>query len=106
MDDFSRYQDIFGQLSFLKSYSHLLLCFPHTEGIDRRSIVNTIEAATVKLTSTFPWIAGKVINEGKGAGNSGLFRVAPCPAWAPPNTLVCVKDCSDLCPSYTEIIRR
>ncbi len=105
MEDFARYQDIFGQLRLLKSYSHILLCFPVPDGISRESVIKALESASLKVTTAFPWLAGKVINEGSGPGNSGLFKVAHCPLWAPPNTILRVKDCSDVCPSYTEIIK-
>lgn len=102
--DFTRYQDIFGQLRLLKSYTHFLLCFPIPEGTPRDSVVEALESASLKVTSTFPWLAGKVINEGSGPGNSGLFKVAHCSLWEPPNTILRVKDCSDVCPSFTEIM--
>ncbi|KFX98704.1 hypothetical protein V490_02158 [Pseudogymnoascus sp. VKM F-3557] len=105
MEDFSNYQDIFGQLRLLKSYSHILLCFPVADSSLRESITEALESATVKVTAVFPWLTGKVINEGSGPGNSGLFKIASCPRWAPPNTILRVKDCSDECPSYAEILK-
>ena len=103
--DFARYQDIFGQLRLLKSYTHFLLCFPIPKDTSRDSVIEALESALLRVTSTFPWLAGKVINEGSGPGNSGLFKVAHCSLWEPPNTILRVKDCSDVCPSFTEIMK-
>lgn len=105
MDDLARYQDIIGQLSRLKTYTHVLLCFPMPDGISSDSVVKALETAILKLTSTFPWLAGKVINEGSEPGNSGVFKLAPCSLFAAPNTIVRVKDCSDVCASYAEIVQ-
>ncbi|KAI0890806.1 transferase family-domain-containing protein [Annulohypoxylon nitens] len=102
--DFSRYQDIFGQLRLLKSYTHFLLCFQMPDGQSRESIVEELNSAITKLTATFPWLAAKVINEGSGNGNSGLFKVERCPQWEPPNSILVVKDCSDECASFTDIM--
>lgn len=102
--DFSRYQDIFGQLRLLKSYTHFLLCFPIPEGETPETVTDALRSATLKVTSAFPWMMGKVVNEGSGPGNSGLFKIEHCPAWEPPNSIVRVKDCTDLCPSFQEIV--
>ncbi|OBT75228.1 hypothetical protein VF21_06146 [Pseudogymnoascus sp. 05NY08] len=104
-NDFARYQDIFGQLRLLKSYTHFLLCFPIPEGTSHDTIVEGLRSATLKVTSKFPWLTGKVINEGSGKGSSGLFKVAHCPQWEPPNSILRVKDCSHICPSFAEIMR-
>ena len=104
MGDWERYQDIFGQLRLLKSYSHLLLCFRITEGLSKEPIIEALESAVTKLITTFPWLAGKVLHEGREPGNSGIFRVAPCASWGPPNTILRVNDCSEICPPYAKII--
>lgn len=104
MDAFSHIQDVLGQLPFLKTYSHLLLCFPIANGQSQEAIVESLTTAALKLTETFPWLAGKVIHEGGAPGTSGLFKVVPCSRWAPPNTILRVKDCTDCCASYDEIV--
>jgi hypothetical protein len=102
--DFSRYQDIFGQLRLLKSYTHFLLCFRIPDDETPDTIAASLREAILKVTGTFPWMTGKVINEGSGPESSGLFKIAHCPRWEPPNSILRVKDCSDLCPSFQEII--
>ena len=105
MVDLSRYQDVFGQMSFLKSYTHLIVGFPLSDDISEQSVIKLLEDASGQLSSIFPWLACKVINEGSSPGNTGVFKVAPCPLWATPNSIVRVKGCYDLCPSYQEILK-
>ncbi|KIM94088.1 hypothetical protein OIDMADRAFT_136454 [Oidiodendron maius Zn] len=107
MDDytnFARYQDIFGQLRLLKSYTHFLICFPISEGTTQESVIHALKSACLDVTTTFPWLSGKVISEGSGPSSSGLFKVAHCAIWEPPNTILRVKDCSNLCHSFEEIM--
>lgn len=106
MEDYhelSRYQDIFGQLRLLKSYTHFLVCFELRKDESTDSIAQKLESAVLKVTSAFPWMTGQVINEGSGPESSGLFKIARCPRWEPPNSIVRFKDCSDLCPPFQEI---
>ena len=103
MDDLARYQDILGQLARLKTYTHVLLCFPIPDDLHRDSVIEALEAAAWKLTSAFPWLTSKVINEGGGPGNSGVFKLAPCPSFAALDTMIRVKDGSDVCVSYGNI---
>ena len=104
MDDLARYQDVIGQLARLKTYTHVLLCFPLHDGISRDLVVQTLKSGALRLTSAFPWLVSKVVNEGSGPGNSGMFSLAPCLSFKAPNTIVRVKDCSDICVSYNEIL--
>ena len=105
MGDFPHIQDEVGQLPFLKSYQHMLLCFPVAEKVSRDSLVDSLHDAALKLTTTFPWLAGRIVNEGSGPGNSGRFKLVKCEKFAPPNTIMRIKDCSDSCPPYEEISR-
>ena len=105
MDDLARYQDVIGQLARLKTYTHLLLCFPIPDELFRNSVIKSLETAALKLISTFQWLTSKVVNEDAGPGNSGVFKLAPCPLFAPPNSIVRVKDCSDACVPYAEIAK-
>ncbi|KAB8345947.1 hypothetical protein FH972_022999 [Carpinus fangiana] len=102
--DFDRYQDVFGQLRLLKSYTHFLLCFPIPEDKSRDTVIKKLNIATAEVTLKVPWLTGKVVNEGSTPSSSGLFKVKPCSLWEPPNSILRVKDCSDVCPSFQEII--
>lgn len=99
MDSFAHIQDVLGQLPFLKTYSHLLLGFPHPEGESRADIEARWTAATLQLTSAFPWLAGKVVQS-----SNRDFIVVPCSHWAPPQSIVRFKDCSHSCPSYQDLV--
>lgn len=105
MDDLTPYQDILGQLARLKTYTHVLLCFPIPSDLSRDSVLKALETAALKLTSAFPWLGCKAINEGSGLGNSGVFKLAPCLSFAAPNTIIRAKDCSNVCGSYAEIVQ-
>jgi hypothetical protein len=100
---FNRYQDVIGQFPSLKCYNHGLLVFPLADDISRDEVIASLKAATAKIISQIPWLGDQVIHEGQEPGNSGVFKTAPWPIDRPPNTLVYVKDCTDLCPSYETI---
>jgi hypothetical protein len=43
----------------------------------RPAIINTLTNGLERLSASFPWLAGKVVNEGSGEGNSGIFKIKP-----------------------------
>nr|AGN71607.1 trichothecene 3-O-acetyltransferase [Monascus pilosus] len=104
MEDPARTQDILGQLPILKAYNHILLGFALSEDTSRESVVQALSAAALQLTTSIPWIGGKVVNVGSGPGNTGLFRSVPCELFAPPNSILRVKDATADYPSYDEIM--
>ncbi|KAH8799822.1 hypothetical protein F5884DRAFT_863428 [Xylogone sp. PMI_703] len=104
MADEARYEDVLGQFPLLKTYHHVAALFPRDYKTSLESVVQALEAGAAKLVAQIPWLGDQVINEGKAPGNSGVFKLAAWPSDAPANTLVRSKDCSDLLPSYTEII--
>ncbi|KAI9856191.1 MAG: hypothetical protein M1813_009208 [Trichoglossum hirsutum] len=69
--------DILGQLPFLKIYTQICLCFSVADASSHSAIINTLTNGLERLSASFPWIAGKVVNEGSGEGNSGLFKFRP-----------------------------
>lgn len=103
MQAFPEVQDVFGQLTFLRAYTVISLGFPVQEDNKQAEIAQQLENATLKLTETFPWLAGQVITEGSCEGNTGLQKVVPYG----PNTVqpvIIIKDCVHLCPPYSELI--
>ncbi|KAH7364627.1 hypothetical protein BKA65DRAFT_142318 [Rhexocercosporidium sp. MPI-PUGE-AT-0058] len=69
----------------------------------RKRLSRSSRRRYAKVVIAFPFLAGKITNERSGAGNAGLFRVAPCPEFD--GTLVRkIKDCEELCPSYEDIM--
>ncbi|KAL7926090.1 transferase family domain-containing protein [Trichoderma austrokoningii] len=103
MEDFSKYQDEFGQLMFLKTYTQIVFGFPTPETVSDQAITANLEAAAKILTDAFPWLSGHVIREGAAPGKTGLAKIVP---YAPGtrSTPVVAKDCRKLCPSLQAII--
>lgn len=104
----SLHQDIIGQLPILKTFNHGLLGFEVADDASssRERIVEALRAAEEKLTTSFPWLAGAVVNEGKETGNSGLYRIVPWPATATSaNNIVRTKDATDLLPSFQDLVK-
>ncbi|KAL9068814.1 MAG: hypothetical protein Q9161_005901 [Pseudevernia consocians] len=102
----SLYQDVVGQFPILKTYNHGTLGFEVSDETHRGSVVEALQVAADKLTASFPWLDGTVINEGSGLSNSGLFMPVPWPASASSlNSIVRVMDCTDLLPSFADIVR-
>lgn len=105
MDDLAHIRDVVGQLPLLKTYSHLLLAFPlQNDRILQDSVIQRLQSAALKLTDAFPWLAAKVVNKGSSPGNSGIFQLEPCPRWSPPNNVLQIRDCFNICPAYGKII--
>ncbi|KAL5358618.1 hypothetical protein BJX96DRAFT_183084 [Aspergillus floccosus] len=103
MATFEHIEDVIGQLPMLKSYTHILLCFPLAER-HRNEVVESLESAVRQVVKTFPFLAGKVVNQGKGPNSSGTFKVAPCETWeSPDHRFVRVVDRSFMLASYDEI---
>ncbi|KAE8552432.1 hypothetical protein EYB25_006326 [Talaromyces marneffei] len=104
MYDPLRTQDVLGQLPLLKAYNHIMVGFSLQDTVNRDEIIQALEFATLKLTTAIPWLGGKVVNVGSGPDSSGLFQSVPCEEFSPPNSILRVKDCTDLLPPYPEIV--
>ncbi|KAI1412824.1 transferase family-domain-containing protein [Hypoxylon sp. FL1857] len=104
MSDFSHLRDVLGQLPLLKTYSHLLLAFPLLDE-SRDEVIDRLQISAHKLTEAFPWLAAKVVNKGSGPGNSGVFELEPCSLWSKPNSILRVRDCSELCPPFETLVQ-
>ncbi|KFZ04278.1 hypothetical protein V502_10272 [Pseudogymnoascus sp. VKM F-4520 (FW-2644)] len=98
-------QDVMGQFPQLKTYNHGSLIFSMPDGVSRESLVTALEASTGKILSAIPWLHEQVVHVGQAPGTSGKFELAPWPADAPKNTLIRVRDCSDLLPSHEEMLK-
>jgi trichothecene 3-O-acetyltransferase len=92
---------IIGQLP-LSTYTVILLGF-RVEAHDRDVAIETLHRASSKLTTTFPFLAGQVVLEGKDdSTSSGTYRATPYEPHS--RSFVHVKDCSDLCPSLDDLL--
>lgn len=69
--------DILGQQPFLKIYTQICLCFSMPDNASDSAIINTLTNGLERLTASFPWIAGQVVNEGTSEDNTGVFKIKP-----------------------------
>lgn len=78
--DTNDYLNIFEQRPcWERLVTNTALCFELTETANTTAIVESLQDALDRLTNSFPWLAGQVINEGRNLqeGNSGIFRIVP-----------------------------
>ncbi|KAK1765438.1 transferase family-domain-containing protein [Phialemonium atrogriseum] len=75
MDDLDVSLDIFGQQPLLRIYTQLSLFFPVANASSHASIITTLTNGLERLSASFPWVAGQIVNEGAGEGNSGTFKI-------------------------------
>lgn len=75
LDDFSL--DILGQQPSLKLYTQIALVYRLDDGDDTESrqqyIINVIKTGLERLSCSFPWVAGKVVQD----SNDNVFKVVP-----------------------------
>lgn len=69
--------DVLGQLPLLNIYTQICLCFSLDDASSHSAIINTLTNGLERLSASFAWVAGKVVNEGSGKGNSGIFKFKP-----------------------------
>ncbi|KAI1645172.1 transferase family-domain-containing protein [Daldinia loculata] len=105
-DTSSRFQDVIGQFPQLKTYSHALAIFPLNPGVSQDSVVAALKDAISQIISKIPWLGEQVVHEGQGLGNSGIIRTRPLPSGISGGDILYVRDCTNLCPSYEDIIQR
>lgn len=75
MQDLNDHLEIFGQQPGLKIYTQICCCFSVADASSHSAIINTLTNGLERLSANFPWLAGKVVNEGSGEGNSGIFMI-------------------------------
>ena len=70
--------DILGQQPGLnRLYTQICLCFSLSHACSHSVIIKTLTTGLERLLASFPWLAGHVVNEGCGEGNSGTFKIEP-----------------------------
>ncbi|KAK2754029.1 hypothetical protein FQN54_007198 [Arachnomyces sp. PD_36] len=67
--------DILGQQSLLKIYTQITLCYSVTDVALHPEIVKTLTNGLERLSASFPWVAGKVVNEGSADGSTDTFKI-------------------------------
>jgi hypothetical protein len=77
-EDLNDCLDILGQQPAIHNlYTQICFCFSVADASSHSAIINTLTIGLKRLSASFPWLAGKVINEGSGEGNSGVFKIIP-----------------------------
>lgn len=77
VNDLDDYLDVLGQQPLLKIYTQICFCSSVADASSHSAIVNTLTTGLERLSASFPWIAGKVVNEGSDEGNTGIFKIKP-----------------------------
>ena len=58
-------------------YTQICFCFSVADASSHSAIVDTLTTGLERLSASFQWLAGQVVNEGSGEGNSGTFKIEP-----------------------------
>lgn len=66
--------DSFGQ-QLLPIYTQICFCFPLADPQAYPRVIADLETALETLHAQFPWLAGRVVNEGATATGSGVFKI-------------------------------
>ncbi|RHZ55319.1 uncharacterized protein CDV56_104691 [Aspergillus thermomutatus] len=69
--------DILANLPLLKLYTQICLCYPVADASSHPAIIDTLKRGLERLSSSFPWVAGQIVNEGASEGNTGVFKIKP-----------------------------
>jgi hypothetical protein len=69
--------DALGQQPSFRMYTQICLCFPVADSSSHSAIIHTLKSGLERLSASFPWLAGQVVNEGSGDGNTGVFKIHP-----------------------------
>ncbi|KAI9682043.1 MAG: hypothetical protein M1817_000097 [Caeruleum heppii] len=67
--------DILGQQPLLQIYTQICFCFALSDASSHPAIIETLTNGLDRLFGSFPWLAGQVVNEGSGPGNTGTFKI-------------------------------
>ncbi|KAK6078943.1 trichothecene 3-O-acetyltransferase [Seiridium cupressi] len=97
--DLDRYQDVLGQLPMLQAYSHIVYFFPMPKDVSREQIIHDLSDGVNRVRKAVPWMGARIVNVGKGPGNSGIYLPKACALPDPP---IDAKYLEDDVPEYAE----
>ncbi|KAL2820493.1 hypothetical protein BDW59DRAFT_164657 [Aspergillus cavernicola] len=60
---------------FLQIYTQLCICYPVADRASHAAIINTLQNGLERVSRSFPWVAGQVIDEGASGENTGIFKI-------------------------------
>ncbi|KAI9659056.1 MAG: hypothetical protein M1821_002016 [Bathelium mastoideum] len=69
--------DILGQQASLNIYTQISFCFSLPDRYSHSTILKILEDGLERLSASFPWLAGQVLNEGASKDNAGIFKIKP-----------------------------
>lgn len=75
--DLNEQLDVLGQQPGLNIYTQICSCYAVPDSSLYPTMIKTLEDGLERLSTSFPWIAGQVINEGASEGNTGVFKIIP-----------------------------
>ncbi|KAF8161681.1 putative trichothecene 3-O-acetyltransferase [Crassisporium funariophilum] len=74
--DISDHLDVLGQQPGLSNlYTQICCCFAVVDASSHSRIISTLTYGLERLSASFPWVAGQVVNEGSGVGDPGIYRI-------------------------------
>ncbi|OAP63636.1 hypothetical protein AYL99_02863 [Fonsecaea erecta] len=99
-----RQPGIFGQMCW-DTYTIGVLGFRTATDSTPAVITKALDRAALKLLEAYPFLTGQVINEGRSSTSSGTYKIVPYAPHSAGRSPVRPKDCTQLCPSYDEILQ-
>ncbi|KIX98848.1 uncharacterized protein Z520_05309 [Fonsecaea multimorphosa CBS 102226] len=99
-----RQPGIFGQLCW-DTYTIVVLGFRTAADSTPETVTKALDRAALRLLDAYPFLTGQVINEGRSSTSSGTYKIVPYPPHSDGKSPVRPRDCTQLCPSYDEILR-
>ncbi|OBT64302.1 hypothetical protein VE03_06777 [Pseudogymnoascus sp. 23342-1-I1] len=87
------------------AYTIVTLGFPIENESQKAAAISTFEKAAGEIIQAYPWLAGQVIIEGFGDGSSGTYKVVGYEPHETASRFVHVKDCTDNCPTYADLVK-
>ena len=69
--------DIFGQRPGFDKYIQICLCYNtiSLNGVSDQTVIDTLTKGIERLSVGYPWMTGRVVNEGSRPGNSGVYKI-------------------------------
>ena len=75
MRDQSADLDIFGQQPSLNIYTQICFCFRVADPSINPKIIEILTFGLERLSASFPWLKGEVVNEAPSDNDSGIFKI-------------------------------
>lgn len=75
--DLNDHLDAISQQPGLNIYTQICSCYAVPDSSFYPIIVQKLQDGLSRLSESFPWIAGQVVNEGASEGNTGIFKIIP-----------------------------